>query len=196
MKNKQAELIKSMTDEVLVLNVWLTQGILLVLSMVFGLFLFDSFSDFLTLFQLSDRNILIWGVSAGIGVVIIDLFLMKIVPSSFYDDGGINERIFKYLPIWQIFFVSIAVAIGEEILFRGIIQHHTNIWFASIVFALVHYRYLFNPYLFFNVTLLSLFIGFLFQVTGNLLVTIVAHFLIDFILGIYIKIKHNNQVKL
>ena len=195
MKNKQAELIKNMDDKVLVLNVWLTQLILLVISVVLGFFLFDHFNDFCSLFEWNDRNIIIWGVSVGIGIVLIDLLLMKSIPSSWYDDGGINERIFSSLPIWHIFLVTLAVAVGEEILFRGVIQHHTNIWIASIIFAIVHYRYLFNPYLFINVTVLSLFIGFIFQETNNLMVTITAHFLIDFLLGLYIRLNYLHKIK-
>nr|WP_026089259.1 MULTISPECIES: CPBP family intramembrane glutamic endopeptidase [Bacillus] len=195
MKNKQAELIKNMDDKVLVLNVWLTQLILLVISVVLGFFLFDHFNDFCSLFEWNDRNIIIWGVSVGIGIVLIDLLLMKIIPSSWYDDGGINERIFSSLPIWHIFLVTLAVAVGEEILFRGVIQHHTNIWIASIIFAIVHYRYLFKPYLFINVTVLSLFIGFIFQETNNLMVTITAHFLIDFLLGLYIRLNYLHKIK-
>lgn len=196
MKNKQAELIKNISDEVLVLNVWLTQIILLVVSLILGFFLFDTFSDFIDLFHYKDWNIIIWGVSAGFCVVLIDVLLMKILPRSFYDDGGINERIFKSLSFPSIFFVSLAVAVSEEILFRGVIQHHTNLWIASIIFALVHFRYLFNPFLFLNVTLLSLLIGMLFQLTNNLLVTITAHFLIDFLLGIIIKVKHNKTIRI
>jgi len=80
-------------------------------------------------------------------------------------------------------------------LFRGVIQQHTNVWIASLIFALVHYRYLFNPFLFFNVTLLSFLIGLLYEYTANLYVTITAHFIIDFLLGIYIKVKYRKTIK-
>ena len=193
-KNKQAEIIKNLSDEVLLMNAFITQGLVLFVALILGLFLFDDFTDFVSLFQWRDWNILIWGVSMGVGVVLYDLFLMKIFPSSYFDDGGINERIFRHLSFLKIFLLTITVAICEEILFRGVIQHHTNVWIASLIFAVVHYRYLFNPFLFVNVTLLSFFIGLVYEHTSNLYVTITAHFLIDFLLGIYIKLQYRKNM--
>ena len=189
-KNKQAEIIKNLSDEVLLMNAFITQGLVLVVALILGLFLFDDFTDFVSLFQWRDWNILIWGVSIGVVVVLYDLLLMKVFPSSYFDDGGINERIFRHLSFLKIFLLTITVAVCEEILFRGVIQHHTNVWIASLIFAVVHYRYLFNPFLFVNVTLLSFFIGLVYEHTSNLYVTITAHFLIDFLLGIYIKLQY------
>ena len=194
MKNKQADIIKNISDEVLLLNVWLTQLIVLIISIILALFSFDHLSQLLNLFEINDINIIYVGVTAGISVVLLDLILMKFLPSSWFDDGGINNRIFRAIPIWKIFFLTLTIAICEEFLFRGIIQYHTNLWIASVIFALVHYRYLFNPFLFLNVTLLSFFIGVLFKVTDNLFVTIMAHFIIDFLLGIHIRIMHKRTL--
>ncbi|MEH6942294.1 CPBP family intramembrane glutamic endopeptidase [Bacillus sp. JJ722] len=194
MNNKQAELIKNISDEVLVLNVWITQGIVLIVSAILAFFLFDSLSEFLSLFRFIDV-MLIWGVVVGLLVVLNDVILMKILPPSLYDDGGINERIFRNLSYPNIFFLTLVIALCEEILFRGVIQYNTNIWIASAIFALVHYRYLFKPFLLVNITLLSLFIGLLFELTNNLMVTIIAHFIIDFLLGIIIKIKYIREKK-
>lgn len=193
-KNKQAEMIKNLSDEVLLMNAFITQGLVLIVALILGLFLFDDFTDFVSLFQWRDWNILIWGVSIGVVVVLYDLLLMKIFPSSYFDDGGINERIFRHLPFLKMFLLTLTVAVCEEILFRGVIQHHTNVWIASLIFAVVHYRYLFNPFLFVNVTLLSFLIGLVYQHTSNLYVTITAHFLIDFLLGIYIKLQYRKNM--
>lgn len=194
MKNKQAELIKNISDETLLLNVWLTQIIVVIVSLVLGFLLFDNWSSFWQLFQFNDERILTIGLTAGIAVVLLDFLFMKVLPASFHDDGGVNERIFRSISIPHIILLSLAVAVCEEILFRGIIQSNTNLWIASLIFALVHYRYLFNLFLFCNVTLLSLFIGFLFDQTGNLLVTITTHFLIDCLLGIYMN-TYRGQLK-
>ena len=195
MRNKQAEMIKNISDEVLVVNVFITQGLVLLVAVILGFFLFDDFSEVTSLFQWKDWNILIMGGSVGLGIVIYDLVLMKIVPASYFDDGGINERIFRNLSYFKIFLVTLTIAVCEEMLFRGVIQQHTNVWIASLIFALVHYRYLFNPFLFFNVTLLSFLIGLLYEHTANLYVTITAHFIIDFLLGIYIKVKYRKTIK-
>lgn len=195
MKNKQAEMIKHISDEVLLVNVFITQGLVLLVAIILGFLLFDDFSEVTSLFQWQDWNILILGGSFGLGIVVYDLVLMKIFPSSYFDDGGINERLFRKLSYSKMFLVTLAIAVCEELLFRGVIQQHTNVWIASLIFALVHYRYLFNPFLFFNVTLLSLCIGFLYEHTANLYVTITAHFIIDFLLGVYIKIQYRKTIK-
>ncbi|CAH0345578.1 CPBP family intramembrane glutamic endopeptidase [Bacillus sp. CECT 9360] len=189
MKNKQAEIIKKLSDKELHINLLFTQVILLALSFILGVILFNDAASFIDLFQIRDWNILTVGGTAAIVVIGWDLFMMRILPESFQDDGGVNERIFKSLSYPMIFVVALLVAVSEEILFRGVIQTHLGLFWTSLIFALVHYRYLFNWYLFINITLLSFFIGILFEVTNNLLVTIFAHFLIDFILGIIVKSK-------
>ncbi|CAN7227751.1 type II CAAX endopeptidase family protein [Peribacillus frigoritolerans] len=189
MKNKQAELIKQLTDRQLLYNLFLTQIILLTLSIFLGIILFKDRSAFFDLFIFDDLNILLIGVPAGVIVVLIDILLMKVTPSSYQDDGGINERIFSNLSYPMIFAVALVVAISEEVLFRGVLQTHFGLLLTSLIFAAVHYRYLFNWFLFLNVLVLSFFIGFLFEMTNNIIVTITAHFLIDFILGILIRNK-------
>ncbi|MGE7759418.1 CPBP family intramembrane glutamic endopeptidase [Peribacillus sp. NPDC097895] len=189
MKNKQAELIKQLTDKQLIYNLFLTQIILLTLAVFLGIILFKERSAFFDLFIFDDLNILLVGIPAGIIVVLIDILLMKVTPSSYQDDGGINERIFSHLSYTMIFAVALVVAISEEVLFRGVLQTHFGLLWTSIIFAAVHYRYLFNWFLFLNVLVLSFFIGLLFEWTNNIMVTITAHFLIDFILGILIRSK-------
>ncbi|MGE7601400.1 CPBP family intramembrane glutamic endopeptidase [Peribacillus sp. NPDC097675] len=192
MKNKQAELIKQLTDKQLLYNLFLTQMVILAIALFLGFILFEDLSDFLNIFSFNDMNILLVGVPAGILVVIFDVSMMKLTPASYHDDGGVNERIFSSLPYFMIFIVALVVAVSEELLFRGVIQSHIGLLWTSIIFAAVHYRYLFNWFLFLSVLVLSFFIGFLFEWTQNVLVTITAHFLIDFILGILIRRKYRN----
>lgn len=189
MKNKQAEIIKQLTDKELHMNLFFTQIILLMISAGLGIFLFNDISSFFGLFRLKDWDIVTIGGSAAALVILFDILMMKLLPDSYRDDGGVNERIFKSLSIPMIFVVALSVSLSEEILFRGIIQTHAGLFWSSLIFALVHYRYLFNWFLFVNITVLSFFIGLIFEVTDNLLVTIFTHFLIDFILGIIVKTK-------
>ena len=76
---------------------------------------------------------------------------MKVLPFRYYDDGGLNERIFRGRSVIEIAVISSVVSIAEEILFRGVIQTHVGLILSSIIFAFVHFRYLFNGYLFLNV---------------------------------------------
>lgn len=78
------------------------------------------------------------------------------------------------------------VAISEEVLFRGVIQSVFGYIVASTLFALMHYRYFKKIVLFSLLVLLSFLLGFLFELTNSLYVTIVFHFIVDFLLGLYI----------
>ena len=193
MKKRYVDLIKEIPDRELLISLYTTQILLLTISFFLGIFLFDSLSAFFDLFYWTDINILLVGGIAGIGVVIVDLVLMKILPAKYYDDGGLNERMFQRRPLFQIALIAAVVAIGEEILFRGVIQTHLGLILSSLIFAFVHYRYLFNWFLFVNITALSFFIGFIYLQTGNVLVTIFMHFLIDFLLGCIIKFKFKKK---
>jgi uncharacterized protein len=194
LRNKQAELIKQLSNRELLVNVWVTQCILVLLSAVLSFFLFKDSDSFWHLFSLYDRNILLIGIPAGLLVVLLDLFFMKVMPESYHNDGGINERIFTSMSYPMIALVSMGVSVSEEILFRGVLQTHTGLLWASAIFALVHYRYLFTPFLLISIVLLSLFIGFIFELTGNLFVTIAMHFTIDFILAVIIKKTKGNPM--
>jgi uncharacterized protein len=189
MKNKQAELIKQLSDKQLIYNLFITQLILLAAALLLGLFSFPDIASFTALFRISDINIAVIGLPAGAAVVAFDIIMMKTIPASWQDDGGVNERIFKSLSYPLVPAAALIVAFCEEVLFRGVIQTNIGLVWTSVIFALVHYRYLFKWYLLVNIAGLSFFIGWIYSVTGNLMVTITAHFIIDFILGIILKNK-------
>ncbi|WP_409301437.1 lysostaphin resistance A-like protein [Peribacillus sp. SCS-155] len=193
MKNKQAVIIKQLTDRELMFSLVSTQFLVIAAASVLGFFLFDGISSFTDLFQFN-KDIFLVGGTAGVLVVLLDVFFMKVLPPSVQDDGGINERIFTSLTYPMIFVIALLVAISEEVLFRGVIQTHIGLLWASLIFAMVHYRYLFNWFLFFNVMLLSFLIGMIYEWTHNLLVTIFMHFVIDFVLGVIVKKKGERKL--
>ena len=189
MKTKYHNLIKDIQEKDLIFSLYLTQLLLLTIAFILGIFLFDRFSSFWALFTLLDPNIIMIGGTASLIVVLVDLIFMKLLPEKYYDDGGLNERIFQNRPFLHIAVIAAVVAIGEEILFRGVIQTHFGLMPSSLLFALVHYRYLFNWFLFVNIFVLSFIIGLIYFYTGNLLVTIFMHFLVDFLSGCMIRYK-------
>jgi uncharacterized protein len=193
MKNKYNELIQGLTDRELLVHLYMTQIILLVITFILGILLYDHFS-FMQAIDFSDLRILSIGVPVGVAIVLVDILLMKMLPPHFYDDGGLNERIFKNRSVIHIIWIAAFVAISEELLFRGVIQTKVGLILASLIFAIIHYRYLFNWFLFSNIVILSFFIGFIFEWTNNLVITMVTHFIIDFLLGLYIKYRHSIDV--
>ncbi|MFJ5757844.1 lysostaphin resistance A-like protein [Neobacillus sp. NPDC093182] len=188
MKNKYNELIKGLTDRELLSHLYMTQILLLGITFILGILLFDHFS-YLQTIDFSDVRILLIGVPAGATVVIVDIILIKLLPKSFYDDGGLNERIFKNRSVFHIALIAAFVAFSEELLFRGVIQTKVGLILASLIFAIIHYRYLFNWFLFSNIVILSFFIGSVYEWSNNLALTMIMHFTIDFLLGLYIKYK-------
>ncbi len=89
---------------------------------------------------------------------------------------------FTSLPQLIITFIVIAIfaGIGEELIFRGILQnlffkkfqnHHVAIWLAAVVFSAIHFQFFgFIPRM-----LLGAMFGYIYVWTGNLWVPIIAH---------------------
>ncbi|WP_078413631.1 CPBP family intramembrane glutamic endopeptidase [Priestia abyssalis] len=195
MFNNQKELIKELTDRELLLNLYVTQAILLSIAFVIGVWKYDSYASFAGLWHWNSSDIWIIGGISGILVVALDLALMKMLPQKWYDDGGINERIFRHRSLLHLFFLCLMIAFTEEILFRGVLQVHFGLFWASVIFALVHVRYLSKVFLLVSVVVLSFFLGVLFSWTDNLAVTVTAHFLIDFLLALHINKGSKRRTK-
>ncbi|MCA0985823.1 CPBP family intramembrane glutamic endopeptidase [Guptibacillus algicola] len=189
MKNRQAEAIKTLSDRELLLNVYLTQFVLVALSFVGGFFLFREIWFLPQIFDLRWIDMIVFGGGAALLIISIDLVLMKVLPESAFDDGGINERIFGKRSIFHIFVLSLLISISEELMFRGVLQTHFGLVMASLLFAIIHVRYLTKPVLFSLVVGISFLLGIVYKSTGNIAVTITAHFLIDFIMGCLLKFK-------
>ncbi len=186
---KQAELIKNMSDDMVRKQLLLSQSIFFILSILLSVFLFPHFDDWLLILTVDMKQILLVGIVPAIIIVIIEIMLYVVFPSSYFDDGGVNEKVFKNQTVGNIFLISIVVAVSEEFLFRGVIQTAFGYLFASTLFALIHIRYLKKPVLLILVFIISFLLGYLFKITENLLVVIAFHFTIDFLLGLYIKYK-------
>jgi len=178
-----------MTDEEVKQQLILSQSIFFLLSIGLSFIFFDHIFDWFSLFSPDLKEIFLYGVITGVVLVIIEIIIDNIVPKQWLDDGGINEKVFKNQSTSNIFIIALVVAISEEFLFRGVIQVSFGYIFASSLFVIVHLRYLKKPVLLIFIIITSFLIGYLFELTGNLFVTIAFHFIVDFLLGLYIKIK-------
>lgn len=84
--------------------------------------------------------------------------------------------------LYNILLIAIIPAIGEELLFRGVIQRvftewtknfHWGIWISAILFSAIHMQFFgFLPRLF-----LGVFFGYMLEFTGSLWIPIAAHFI-------------------
>ena len=82
----------------------------------------------------------------------------------------------------NIFLIAVLPAVGEELLFRGLVQrifsawtknHHVGIWIAAILFSALHFQF----FGFFPRMLLGALFGYMFYYSGSLWIPIFAHFL-------------------
>ncbi len=98
-------------------------------------------------------------------------------------------KLFMVMPTWQdlainLLMVGVLPAIGEELLFRGIMQPlfgkwlknmHLGIWIAALIFSAFHMQF----YGFFPRMLLGVLFGYFFYWSGSLLIPIIIHFLFN-----------------
>ncbi|WP_369903598.1 CPBP family intramembrane glutamic endopeptidase [Bacillus manliponensis] len=179
--------IENISPKELRLNLYITQCIIICIGLLLAYVLFPNLqSIFMLLHWEPLRIVLIGGGIAGI-IILLDYVAMRVFPESWFDDGGINSRVFQGISVIQLFIVTLVIGIAEEFLFRGVIQTHFGFVFATIVFAVLHIRYISKPFLFCFVLTISALFGFVFEYTNNLLVTIFAHFLVDFIMGLQLR---------
>lgn len=182
--------IKNLDSKVLLYNLYITQGILLLLGFAGAYFFYirpgEGWGAFFSL-PLPPTG-LWYGVAGGVIIVLAEVLLTLFVPQDDFDDGGINEKIFRDLPIFQIALVTFVVGFTEELLFRGVMQGYLGIWLTSGIFTLVHIRYLKKWMMILTVFFISLVFGWLYQMTSSIWTPILAHFLVDFTLAVFIRL--------
>jgi len=115
----------------------------------------------------------------------------KIMTEKFLKAEGIPGLLFN------IFMVAMLPAIGEELLFRGVVQriftnwtknYHWGIWIAAILFSAIHLQF----YGFLPRMLLGAMFGYFLVWTGSIWVSMLAHF-VNNVMGViafYLMDKH------
>lgn len=184
---KQKEFIKQLSKEQITQAVLLSQLFFFILSLILYFIFMRDINKLSNLIQLNWDEIFYYGIVLAVILVFIEIILYILLPKHHFDDGGINIKLFQNQSNVMIFTLALIIAIVEELLFRGILQTLFGYMFASLLFIVLHTRYLKKPILLFILICTSFLIGYLFLLTNNLLVTIVFHFVVDFLLGLFIK---------
>ncbi len=109
-----------------------------------------------------------------------------------YEQAVREKAIYAYVgTTWKSYFVNLFLialipAIGEELTFRGVLQHligkatsnvYVGIVISALLFALIH----FQPFNIIPIFVLGLAYGFIVMYTGSILITIALHFANNFI---------------
>lgn len=178
-----------LNDRLLLINLYVTQALTLIIGLIWLLF---QRQNPLRLLEFPEGlHFLAWGAGLAAAVIAADLVLSRWVPKEASDDGGINEMLFRERPIWHIVLICLIVSVCEELLFRGAIQHSFGPYWTSIIFAAIHVRYLRHWIPTGLVFSISYGLGWIYIESGTLWAPIVAHFLVDLVMGLIIRFRRN-----
>jgi hypothetical protein len=150
----------------------------------------------------------LWGVAAALPMAVVLLMVETVAWRPIRALRQFVEQsiapLFAGASLWDLAMISAMAGLGEEMLFRGLLQaglaswlgHDGRDWIAiavaSVAFGLVHcvtWTYLVVA------TLVGAYLGLIFWMSGHLLVPIVAHALYDFLALVYfVKVKRPGQV--
>jgi membrane protease YdiL (CAAX protease family) len=183
--------VDQLNDKMLLANLYLTQALTLIIGIVW--ILFQGRNVFEILKVPADSFFFLYGAGFTVLVLLLDLIISRFIPEQAEDDGGVNERIFRTRPIWHIVVICFTVSVCEELLFRGAIQYAIGPYWTSILFAAIHIRYLRHWIPTGVVFVISYGLGWIMIQSGTIWAPIVAHFLIDLILGCIIRLRREEK---
>lgn len=149
---------------------------------------------------------LAWGLAATgpmlLGFWLIDRFAWGPLAALKTDVERLVVPLFRDSSILDLALVALAAGVGEEVLFRGLVQHGLANWLAppwGIWFALVVASVAFGCAHMLSATyailaaLIGLYLGLLLIWTGNLLAPAVAHGAYDFVALLYLVRGNGNS---
>jgi uncharacterized protein len=133
------------------------------------------------------------GVFAAVALAAVNLVLLR-APASGWPGGALRyvcrvivRPLFEHVHMWHILLISLLAGLGEELLFRGVLQPIIGLPLASLVFGAVHVGGRgFVGYGVWAACIGALF-GWLMVVTGGLLAPIVAHAVYDALALAYVR---------
>jgi hypothetical protein len=142
---------------------------------------------------------LLWGLAATgpmlVGFWLIDRFPWGPLGDLKHDVERLVVPLFRNCSVRELALIAAAAGIGEEMLFRGLVQHALAQWLAppwGVWIALVVAAFVFGGFHPLSATyavlaaLIGLYLGLLLIFTGNLLAPALAHGLYDFIALLYL----------
>ncbi|KIL38207.1 abortive infection protein [Gordoniibacillus kamchatkensis] len=183
-KLKQVDVDK-LDDRTLLLNLYITQAVTMIIGII--VLLFERVNPIRLFPFVHVPRIALWALVFAAAVLLLDVLVSRWVPKDVLDDGGVNEKLFARRPLWHIALMSLVVALCEETLFRGAIQHAWGAYWTSILFAAIHFRYLRHWLMTGLVFSISYGLGWIYEQTGTLWTPVLAHFVIDFAMGCIIR---------
>ncbi|AIQ69841.1 CPBP family intramembrane glutamic endopeptidase [Paenibacillus graminis] len=181
---------QQLTDKLLLLNLYITQGLTLFIGLIW--ILLQKRNPIHILNFPDNAHFVFWALGLAVIMLVVDFLLTHIVPEDSMDDGGINELLFGKRPLWHILVIAAIVSVCEELLFRGAVQHTFGPYWTSILFAVIHVRYLRHWIPTGWVFLSSYGLGYIYIHSGTLWAPILCHFIIDVFSGLVIRYRRSS----
>lgn len=137
----------------------------------------------------------VWGIAACLPLLVVFLVCVRWPVGPLVRIKQLSEEFirewFSSCTLLQLALISLLAGIGEEMLFRGVIQETLSEWInpvigiilASLLFGLMHPI---TPFYIILAALMGAFLGWIFIITGNLLPAIITHGLYDFLALTYL----------
>jgi len=140
-----------------------------------------------------DARDLLWSAAASVPLCALAVFLTSPGGRRFGAFGKIYEKLKEVLGeplrrfgLIEILLLSAAAGVGEEILFRGVVQPLLGLWVTSTIFGILHAL---TPAYFVLAAVMGCYLGWLSDHTQNLLAPILVHFLYDAV-ALYVLRHH------
>jgi membrane protease YdiL (CAAX protease family) len=137
----------------------------------------------------------VWGIAACLPLLVVFLVCVRWPVGPLIRIKEISEEFihewFSSCTLLELALISALAGIGEEMLFRGVIQDALSTWIgslagvvlASVLFGLMHPI---TPAYVVLAALMGAFLGWIFLLTENLLPVIITHGLYDFLALAYL----------
>lgn len=106
MMNIQRRSVEDMSPKEIRLNLYITQLIIISIGCLLAYILFPGKEEFSNLWKWEPFSILFIGGGIACGIVLVDYLAMQILPESWFDDGGINDRMFRGMSVMQLLVVT------------------------------------------------------------------------------------------
>jgi len=113
-------------------------------------------------------------------IFLVALLIASIMVSLVFYQLGMHEdvqktaEILRKVPLHQVLIILLIGSFVEEVFFRGLIQKRTNLWIASVLFALSHIIY-FSFTQLVGTLVLGLLLGYQYEKTGGVYSPILSH---------------------
>lgn len=123
-------------------------------------------------------------------VVGLEWLLFRFVPQRYWYDP-LNDQLGKKFSLFELALFFAVGAVSEELLFRGVLQNLFGFFIATILFVLIHVRYLKRFFLLGVSLILGCSLGCVYLLSGKLWVVVLCHFLLN--MGVMMMIKSGNK---